>query len=110
MVNDVKVKEVILNVVKKIKEHYTPEKIVLYGSFAYGKPDEDSDIDFLIIKNTKERPIDRRVYVRRIVSVLRKGHPFSSIVVTPQELKARLEIGDQFFKEILSKGEVLYAK
>ncbi len=110
MVDDISVKEIILNVVKKIKEHYAPEKIVLYGSFAYGKPDEDSDIDLLIIKDTRERPIDRRVYVRRVVSNLRKGHPFSSIVVTPQELKERLEIGDQFFKEILLKGKVLYAK
>lgn len=110
MVNDAKVKNVITAVVDKLRDNYDPEKIILYGSFAYGKPGKDSDIDLLIIKDTKERPIDRRVFIRRMVSDLRKGYLFSSIVVTPQELKTRLEIGDQFFEEILSKGEVLYAK
>lgn len=110
MVNDPKVKNVIMSFVEKLKENYAPEKIVLYGSFAYGSPDIDSDIDLLIIKDTDERPIDRRVAVRRMISGLRKGYPFSSIVVTPQELEKRLEIGDQFFGEIVTKGEVLYAK
>lgn len=110
MVNDPKVKNIILTLVARLRENYKPEKIILYGSFAYGTPGRDSDIDLLIIKDTQERPIDRRVFVRRMVSDLRKGQPFSSIVVTPQELKRRLEIGDQFFEEILFKGEVLYAK
>ena len=108
--NDLKVKNIILALAEKIRDTYKPEKIILYGSFAYGYPDRDSDIDLLIIKDTYERPIDRRVSVRRMVSALRKGYAFSSIVVTPKELKSRLEIGDQFFEEILSKGEVLYAK
>lgn len=110
MVKDTEAKEVILNVIEKIKDNYKPEKIILYGSFAYGKPDRDSDIDLLIVKDTQARPIDRRIFVRHLVSGLRKGYPFSSIVVTPEELKRRLEVGDQFFAEILSKGEVLYAK
>jgi len=110
MVKDLKVKNIISGIAEKISEEYKPEKIILYGSFAYGHPDRDSDIDLLIIKDTRARPIDRRVSVRRMVSALRKGRPFSSIVVTPKELKNRLEIGDQFFEEILSKGEVLYAK
>jgi len=110
MVKDAKIKETILSIVEKIKDSYQPDKIILYGSYAYGKPDNDSDIDLLIIKQTDERPIDRRVFVRRLLSGLRRGYPFSSIVVTPEELKRRLEIGDQFFWEIVTKGEVLYAK
>ena len=111
MVQDARLKDIILTLVEKIKEGYQPEKIILYGSFAYGNPDRDSDIDLLIVKDTNARPIDRRITVRRMVSGNKnKGYPFSSIVVTPEELKKRLEIGDQFLEEIVSKGEVLYAK
>jgi predicted nucleotidyltransferase len=109
MTTDRKARDIILSIVERLKRDYQPEKIILYGSFAYGKPNRDSDIDLLVIKNTQQRPIDRRVTVRRIVSDLRHGVPFSSVVVTPQELKKRLEMGDQFFEEIVDRGKVLYA-
>lgn len=102
--------EILKAVVQRIKSAYQPEKIILYGSYAYGNPDEGSDIDLLVIKDTDERPIDRRVTVRRLISDLRHGYPFSSIVITPGEINKRLEIGDQFFQEILSKGRVLYGR
>ncbi|HLG29693.1 MAG TPA: nucleotidyltransferase domain-containing protein [Candidatus Brocadiales bacterium] len=110
MVKDKIIRKVINDIAKKIEEDYKPSKVILFGSYAYGKPDRDSDIDLLVVKETKERPIDRRVAVRRIVSKVRSGFPFSSIVVTPEELRQRLEIGDQFFKEIISRGKVIYAR
>ena len=102
------VKKTIFNMLKKIITEYKPEKIILFGSYAYGIPDIDSDIDLLIIKNTKERPIDRRVCVREIVSDPKRRIPFEPIVLTGEELQKRIEIGDQFIDEILTKGEVLY--
>ena len=108
MTQDKNVRKVILSITEKIKKEYRPEKIILFGSFAYGKPKKNSDIDLLIVKDTQERPIDRRVKVRRVVSNLRKGYPFSPIVITSAEVSQRLKIGDQFLKEILSHGEVLY--
>ena len=102
-------KDIIPELVEKIKKDYKPQKIILFGSYAYGKPTRDSDIDLLIIKDTKERPIDRRVRVRRIVDI-RKPISFSPLVVTPKELKFRLNAGDQFFKEIVDKGRELYAR
>lgn len=102
--------EVISNLVKRLKENYQPEKIILYGSYAYGTPDKESDIDLLIIKETKDRPIDRRITVRRLVSDIRRKIPFSSLVLTPEELAGRLEIGDDFFIEITNKGRVLYER
>jgi len=104
-----KTKDVILNLADRIREEYKPEKIILYGSYAYGEPRPDSDIDFLIVKNTQKRPIDRRVEVRKKVSDLRRGYPFSSLVITPGELNSRLSEGDQFIKKIMDEGEVLYA-
>ena len=104
----IKNRRLIMEILDKIVTKYQPEKIILFGSYAYGKPDDDSDIDFLIIKNTDERPIDRRVRIRRIVSDSTRRTPFGPIVLTSVELQKRIEIGDQFIAEILTKGEVLY--
>jgi predicted nucleotidyltransferase len=108
---DKKLEKILFEIVEAIKAKYAPEKIILYGSFAYGVPDANSDIDLLIIKKAPERPIDRRVRVRRIVDIRDSSYPaFSPLVLTPEEIKQRLEVGDQFVKEILARGEVLYAR
>lgn len=104
------VQKAIEQLVNQIVEQYPPEKIILFGSYAYGTPDTGSDVDLLIIKETEERPIDRRVTVRRITYTPRRGLPFSPLVITPQELARRLEMGDPFYHEIVTRGEVLYAR
>ncbi len=109
MTKDERMKRFIKEMVKKIKEKYKPERIILFGSHAYGTPAPDSDIDLLIIKRTTERPVERRIRVRHIVDI-RKPISFSPIVVTPAELTARMEAGDQFWQEIMTKGKVLYAR
>ena len=108
MVKDDRIKKIIEEMVEKIVAAYEPLKIILFGSYAYGEPDEDSDIDLLIIKDTDDRPIDRRVKVRTIVSDPKQFIPFEPIVLTSEELEKRLRIGDQFIEEILTMGEVLY--
>ena len=109
MVREEELTQLVLKIVEKIKKEYQPEKIILFGSYAYGKPDRDSDLDFFIVKKTADRPIDRRVEVIRIVSDPNMRISFEPIVLTPEEVKRRVEIGDQFVKEIIEKGEVLYA-
>ena len=69
MAADAKTREIILRIAKKIGENYKPERIILYGSFAYGNPGRDSDIDLLIIKDTNERPADRCLKVRQIMAI-----------------------------------------
>ncbi len=103
-------KEIIPEVVEKIKENYKPQKIILFGSYAYGKPTKDSDIDLFIIKNTRENRIDRFVNVKRIIYNPDFKIPISPLVYTPKELKKRLKEGDDFVREIISKGDVLYEK
>ena len=61
-----KYKKTILEITEKIKKKYRPDKIILFGSYAYGEPDEDSDIDLFIIKNTRKRRIYRFVEVKKI--------------------------------------------
>lgn len=104
----VRARKTIRLIADKLKESYNPEKIILFGSYAWGMPDEDSDIDILVIKDTKERPHRRNVNARELVSSLRRGYGLNILVITPEELKSRLEIGDQFLQEIILRGEVLY--
>ena len=96
-------------IVRQVVEAYRPEKIILFGSYAYGQPSADSDLDMLIIKKTSERFIDRWINVRQIVSDPKRSIPFEPLVLTPNELEERLAIGDQFIEEIVTKGQVLYA-
>ena len=95
-------------VLKKIIAHYAPQKIILFGSYAYGQPDEESDIDLLIIKETEKRPIERWTDLKRLLRDRNRLVSVSPLVYTPQELEERLALGDPFIQEILENGEVLY--
>jgi len=95
-------------IVRRVVDAYRPEKIILFGSYAYGKPNADSDLDLLIIKETSERFIDRWTNIRKIVSDPKRSIPFEPIVLTPREVDERLAMGDQFIEEIINGGEVVY--
>ncbi|MCK4937687.1 MAG: nucleotidyltransferase domain-containing protein [Methanosarcinales archaeon] len=103
-------RKILFDVVSKLSKDYEPEQIVLFGSYAYGEPTIDSDIDLLIIKETTETPLKRWTRVRKMVSDLRRGFAFSPLVVTPSELEKRLKKGDPFFKDILINGKKLYVR
>ena len=61
------VKAILSEAVEKLKKEYKPQRIILFGSYAYGNPTENSDIDLLILKNTNKRRVDRFVQVKRII-------------------------------------------
>lgn len=109
MNGETETRAVIQKIVQRLVARYAPEKIVLFGSYAYGQPDADSDIDLLIIKATKERFFKRLARVRQVASGTHPHIPFEPIVLTPEEVERRLKSGDQFLSEIIQKGEVLYA-
>jgi uncharacterized protein len=96
-------------ILKKLVREYAPEKVILFGSYAGGTSQPGSDLDLLIIKRTQDRFIDRWVAVRRILSDPERTIPIETLVLTPDELSARMMGGDQFLMEILEKGQVLYA-
>lgn len=107
MTKNKKIKSIICRLAQRIKKEYQPEKIILFGSYAYGHPTKDSDIDLFIIKESNKRRIERSCEVRKIIRDI-KGISVQPIVFTDEELSKRLAIGDEFVKEILGKGEVLY--
>ncbi|MBM4177400.1 nucleotidyltransferase domain-containing protein [Candidatus Gribaldobacteria bacterium] len=93
-------------VVTKIAKHYKPEKIYLFGSFAWGKPNYDSDVDLFIVKNTDKDRLNRDIEVQRII----KGVlPVDSLVYTPKEVAKRLDLGDFFVQDIINKGKLIYS-
>lgn len=107
MRNNRKTKKIIQQISEKIKREYKPERIILFGSHAWGKPDKDSDIDLFIVKDTTKRRVDRFCEVRKIIRNI-KGISVQPVVFTKEELNERLKIGDDFIKEILEKGKALY--
>ncbi|MGI8912970.1 MAG: nucleotidyltransferase domain-containing protein [Chloroflexota bacterium] len=109
MRGDAHVQAVIGVIVRRLVTEYAPEKIVLFGSHAYGEPHGESDIDLLIVKDTPDRYIDRQVDVLRLATGLHQHVALEPIVMTPAEVAQRLRIGDHFVEEMLLKGEVLYA-
>lgn len=99
------VEQEIENITSQIVNKYKPEKIILFGSQARGNFREDSDFDFLIIKDDKRIKIERMQSVYRLVE---KKVPADFLVYTPKEVKRRLSLGDPFFKAIFKEGKVLY--
>lgn len=97
-------------ITERIRLGYSPERIVLYGSYAYGTPHPDSDIDLLVVKDDPDIPIERRLKVRRLLRDIIREVPVSPVVYSPDEIDARLKRGDGFLKEIFEKGEVLYER
>jgi predicted nucleotidyltransferase len=59
--------QLISRIVRTIGREYKPQKIILFGSYAYGRANPDSDIDLLIIKDTDVRVVDRFVEVKRLI-------------------------------------------
>lgn len=92
----------------KIAKEYQPERIILFGSFAWGNPTEDSDADLFIVKNDVENPLEAIREVNRII--YKRDIPVDILVYTQDQAKKREEMGDPLVREILMKGKVLYSK
>ena len=95
-------------VTKHIIEAFNPQRIIVFGSHAYGQPTPDSDVDLLIVMESHERPATRAM---RISKLLRpRPFPMDILVRTPEEIQQRLEMGDYFIQEIMTQGRVLYER
>jgi predicted nucleotidyltransferase len=92
--------------VQKIVSELKPEKVILFGSYAYGTPNPDSDVDLLIIMKTRASRKDRSWAVSRLL--MPRPFPVDILVKTPGEIEKALGAKDFFLKEILTRGKVLY--
>lgn len=92
----------------RIVRAFHPDKVVLFGSYAYGKPHVYSDIDLFVIMRSSERMARRIMKVDKVARVPRL--PMDILVFTPAEVRARRARGDSFVEEVLTKGRVLYQR
>ncbi len=95
----------IRRVVHQIVERFDPQKVILFGSYADGKPTIDSDVDLLVVMNTEEEPIYAAARIAAAVD-----HPFALdiVVFAPHSLEASFQRKGSFATEIMTRGVVLY--
>jgi predicted nucleotidyltransferase len=89
----------------QIAREFGPDKIILFGSHAYGQPDDDSDVDILVVLPFKGKPVRKAIEIRNKLTVTM---PLDLIVRTPQQLADRLDQNDWFMREIVERGRTLY--
>lgn len=94
--------------VKKIVREFDPNKIILFGSYAYGMPTQDSDIDLLVVMDTNEKPHRRAIGLRKLLKDL--GVPKDIIVKTPDEFNRFKDIVGTIIYPAAHKGMVLYER
>jgi predicted nucleotidyltransferase len=89
-----------------VAERFDPERIILFGSYAYGRPHPFSDVDILVVMAARNE-IDKSV---QILNAVDPPFDVDLIVRTPHNLEWRLREGDWFLREVVSRGKVLYEK
>ena len=94
--------------VRRIVEALHPEKIILFGSYAYGKPTPDSDVDLLVVFDTLVARTERFLAVSELLSP--RPFPVDILVRTSQEIATAISKGDFFIKEIVDQGKLLYER
>jgi predicted nucleotidyltransferase len=91
---------------RAVAAEFHPEKIILFGSYAYGTPHEESDVDLLVVMRTA----DPHAAAVRIQYRLTPPFPVDLVVRTPEQLAQRLAQGEPFLRTAISQGKVLYEK
>ncbi len=90
----------------EIARRFRPERIILFGSYAYGTPTEDSDVDLLVVMPFEGRAAKKSAEIQTAVRI---RFPVDLIAITPGRLEQRVQMGDFFLREVTQKGQELYA-
>jgi len=101
-------------IVQRLKP-LSPNKIILFGSYAYGTPNDESDIDLFLLKDDLEKNQTRDYQLslqKRLIDLQKKYLIGIDLLVDSSDrVQHRIEdINDQFYGEIMRKGDVIYAK
>jgi predicted nucleotidyltransferase len=97
---------VIRRFARQVAERFEPDKIILFGSYAYGTPHADSDVDILVVMPARNQ-FDQAFKIRLAIPA---PFPMDLIVRTPRNMKWRLEEGESFLTQVVTRGKVLYEK
>ena len=101
-------KEEIEEIVRRIVEGVDPEKVILFGSYAYGEPDEDSDIDILVIKDMNMPRYRRGTEIKQYLRGMKI--PIDIVVYTREEIEEFQGVKTSFINQIVEEGRVLYER
>jgi predicted nucleotidyltransferase len=91
--------------VEQVVRQFRPQRVILFGSYAYGRPTEDSDVDLLVVVPHAGHSAVQSAKIRQKI---RAGFPMDLIVRNPGTIRQRLAMGDFFIKEIIQRGKSLY--
>ena len=97
--------KVIKELARRIAEQFNPQRIILFGSYAYGQPSPESDVDILVIMPTRLPESQQALNIRQALNPL---FGVDILVHTPENLSQRIAWGDSFLKEIVERGITLY--
>lgn len=102
-----KIADRLLPYLRVLVEQFRPEQVILFGSYAYGKPNKHSDVDLLIIKKLEQSPVREAISVRKAWRPVRASVdplPFDLLVTSPEDHKQRLAHSGGFYDEIVRRG------
>ena len=102
-----KIADRLLPYLRVLVEQFKPQQVILFGSYAYGRPGEDSDVDLLVVKDLDESVLKDKVRIRRAWWSMPRREPllsFDLILVSPQRHRERLENAGGFYDEIIRGG------
>jgi predicted nucleotidyltransferase len=92
-------------VTQQVVEQFHPQKVILFGSYAYGQPTEDSDVDLLVVMDIDEPPLHMAA---KIAATIEHPFPLDIVVRTPAEFAAAVQRQGVFATEVATKGVTLY--
>ena len=108
MLKQTRTSQIISDIVKKIRKDCDPDKIILFGSYAKDTSRYDSDIDLLVVKDSKLRRDERDQEIRRSLQEIK--FPLDIFVYTPQEVDEYSRLKGSFIAKIFREGRVLYER
>ena len=97
----------LLPYLRVLVEQFRPQQIILFGSYAYGQPDEHSDVDLLIVKPIERSPVKDATAIRRSWRPVRwsgNSLPIDILIEDESGHRRRLASGGAYYSEIVSRG------
>jgi len=95
----------IQELVNRIATEFKPQRIILFGSYANGTVQPESDVDLLIIMKTNLREAQQALQIRQFIKPL---FGVDILVYQPDQVEQRIKLGDSFLQEVISNGIVIY--
>jgi len=91
----------------RIVQEFQPDKIILFGSYAYGHPTPDSDVDILVVLPFKGKNFSKSL---EILNRANPAFPIDLLARNPEDTERRYREGDPLIREALDRGKVLYER